>query len=320
MKTKTLAPLFLLLLSCVPITRYEEAESAAEVEAEGRRRAAQELETVRQRVAELEAALQAQTAELEARQRSLDEQQLATSISDKQRQENASMVEQLRTELSRTGDHLRTYSEEKARLERELESAQRVGEDAGVAPDAVEPPLPAATGAAPPAPAAALEPPQPVASSSGAAPAATAAQRPQPSFDVGALARGVSAALAAVGLDQKVKVTTGAEAVELQIAEGALFEEDSAALRPTMAALFATAARLSSLDASLSGNLREVDHDARLAPALGDERRAQLAAILKQHGLDARVRLEPLDEPVSGAPRAYVLALRSSGRPANDGG
>jgi hypothetical protein len=116
-----------------------------------------------------------------------------------------------------------------------------------------------------------------------------------------------------------VKVSTKRDAVELTIAENTLFEDDSAALRPSLRALFATAARLSSADPSLSGSLREADHDARLSPALGDERRAQLAATLKQHGLDARVRLEPLDEPVSGAPRAYVLALRSSGPPPKNG-
>jgi hypothetical protein len=138
--------------------------------------------------------------------------------------------------------------------------------------------------------------------------------------DLGALARGVSAALAAVGLDQKVKVTTRPDGVELAIAEASLFEDDSAALRPSMAALFAAAARLSGADPSLSGSLREADHDARLSPALGEERRAQLAATLKQHGLDARIRLESLEEPVSGAPRAYVLTLRSSGPSPKNGG
>jgi flagellar motor protein MotB len=314
-ENKIIAPLLWLVVGCVPITRYEEAESAAAVEAEARRRAALELESTRQRLSELEATLQARDAELEARQRTLDEQQLASSISDKQRQENASLVEQLRGELSRTGDHLKSYSEEKARLERELSAAQQA-----------VPPLDPASGPAPEA-VPATGPAQVAAGSSGPVPAAGAEPAPpapseprQPAADFGALARGVSAALAAVGLDQKVKVTTRSDGVELKIAEASLFEEDSAALRPSMAALFTAAARLSGADPSLSGSLREADHDARLSPALGEERRAQLAASLKQNGLDARIRLESLDEPVSGAPRAYVLALRSSGPPQKTGG
>jgi flagellar motor protein MotB len=313
-ENKIIAPLIWLLVGCVPITRFEEAESAAAVEAEARRRAALELENTRQRLSELEATLQARDAELEARQRTLDEQQLASSISDKQRQENASLVEQLRGELSRTGEHLKSYSEEKARLERELSAAQQA-----------VPPDPAAGPAADPAPATGSEqvaatPPAP-ASAPGDGPAPAAPSEPRDSAaDFGALARGVSAALAAVGLDQKVKVTIRPDGVELQIAEASLFEEDSAALRPSMAALFAAAARLSGADPSLSGSLREADHDARLSPALGEERRAQLAASLKQNGLDARIRLESLEEPVSGAPRAYLLTLRSSGRPSKTGG
>jgi flagellar motor protein MotB len=314
-ENKIIAPLIWLLVGCVPITRFEEAESAAAVEAEARRRAALELENTRQRLSELEATLQARDAELEARQRTLDEQQLASSISDKQRQENASLVEQLRGELSRTGEHLKSYSDEKARLERELSAAQQT----------VPPPDPAAGPATEAAPATGSEqvaatPPGP-ASAPGAGPAPTAPSEPRDSAaDFGALARGVSAALAAVGLDQKVKVTIRPDGVELQIAEASLFEEDSAALRPSMAALFAAAARLSGADPSLSGSLREADHDARLSPALGEERRAQLAASLKQNGLDARIRLESLEEPVSGAPRAYLLTLRSSGRPSKTGG
>src|SRR5687768_5049900 len=219
-ENKLLAPLIWLLVGCVPITRFEEAESAAAVEAEARRRAALELESTRQRLSELEATLQARDAELEARQRTLDEQQLASSISDKQGQENASLVEQLRGELSRTGEHLKSYSEEKARLERELLAAQQA-----VPPDPAAGPAPeaapragseqvAATPSAP-VPAPAAEP----------APAAPPEPRESP-VDLGALARGVSAALAAVGLDQKVKVKTRSDGVELTIAEASLFEDD----------------------------------------------------------------------------------------------
>lgn len=306
---KRLVPVFALLAACVPVTRYEEAESAAQVEAEGRRRAALELEESRRRVMELEASLQARKAELDAKQRAVDEQQLASSISEKERDENASLVEQLRGELSRTGEHLRAFSDEKTRLERELEAAQQA--QASAAP-------PADPGAPAEAPPGAVEMLPPPAGEPAPAPSEPPEQR-EPPMDLGALARNVQMALSAVGLDKKVKLTTRPDALELEVAEKTLFEDDSAALRANMAALFAAAARLSSMDPSLSGSIREANHDAKLSPALGDERRAQLAATLKQHGLDARIRLEPLDEPVSGAPRAYVLSLRSSARAKSPG-
>jgi len=296
---KAYAPLVFALTACVPVTRFEEAESAAEVEAEGRRRAALELEASQKRISELEASLQAQRAEIDSRQNALDEQQLASSIAEKERDENASLVEQLRGELSRTGEHLRAYSEEKARLERELSSAQEAQQAAPSGRPEVDPP-----GTELPAP--------PAAPAETTAPDGPPAPPPNATADLGALARAVSTALAAVGLDQKVKVATRPDAVELTIAESVLFEDDSAALRPGLVPLFVAAARLASSDPSLSGSLREANHDSKTSPTLGDERRAQLAATLKQHGLDGRIRLEPLEEPVSGAPKAYVLALRST--------
>jgi hypothetical protein len=297
-ETKTYLSLVLLLASCVPVTRFEEAESAAQVEAEGRRRAALELEASRQRVAELEAAVRARESELDARGRALDEQQLASNLSAKEREQSASLVDQLRGELARSSEHLKAYSNEKLRLERELEAAQRA-EQTPAAP-------PAGTEAPPPA-----EPPEQV-----APPASPPESAPAPprvaALDLGELAKTVSMALAAVGLDRQVKVSTKPDAVELEIGEKNLFEPDSAALRGSMLALFAAASRLSSADPGLSGSIREANHDARLPSALGEERRAELAAKLKQHGLDGRIRLEPLDEPVSGSPKSYVLALRTS--------
>jgi hypothetical protein len=283
------------------VTRYEEAESAAQVEAEARRRAALELEASRQRVAELEATVRARESELDARGRALDEQQLASNLSAKEREESASLVDQLRGELARSSEHLKAYSDEKLRLERELEAAQR-------AEQAHPSPVPG-TGAptpAEPAEQTAPVPPTPAESAPAPAPPQRAA------LDLGELAKTVSMALAAVGLDRQVKVATKPDAVELEIGERSLFEPDSAALRGSMLALFAAASRLSSADPGLSGSIREANHDARLPSALGEERRAELAAKLKQHGLDGRIRLEPLDEPVSGSPKSYVLSLRTS--------
>src|SRR5690606_37145082 len=83
---------------CVPVTRLEEAQSVAEVEAEQRRRAAIALAAERERVAKLEASLAEREAALQEQQRLLDEQRLATSITEKERDESAILVDQLRNE------------------------------------------------------------------------------------------------------------------------------------------------------------------------------------------------------------------------------
>jgi hypothetical protein len=232
----------LLLASCVPVTRFEEAESAAQVEAEARRRAAHELEASRKRVAELEASLKARESELESRKQALDEQQLATNLSAKDGEEKASLVEQLRGELARSGEHIRAYSDEKSRLEQELQAAQRAEQAQKVDQANGDPSAPAPTAQAPAA-----------RSNEVSLPPAGPPDQPDqraPAPDLGALARLVSTALSAVGLDGQVKVSTNPDAVELEIAEKSLFEPDSAALRQNMLALFAAAARLSSYDPS----------------------------------------------------------------------
>ncbi|HLV68790.1 MAG TPA: hypothetical protein VKY73_23400 [Polyangiaceae bacterium] len=295
------------LAGCVPVTRLEEAQSVAEVEAESRRRAAIALAAERERAAKLEASLAEREAALQEQQRLLDEQRLATSITEKERDESAVLVEQLRGELSRAGDHLRAYSEQKAELERELADTEPPADgDAASMPDATPPPAgygaPDAKGAEIDAamgiPAAPLTPP------------ATDPTPPSNAADLGAVARQIRQALAAGGLEKKISVKARQGALLLMVPTETLFEEDSAELRPALSVVLKAIASLAETDPRLAASLREARHDRELSPTLAEERWGRLARALQQHGLDGRVVLEPLPEPVEGAPTAYEIAIR----------
>lgn len=116
---------------CVPATKYEQASSAAEVEREGHRRAvarlnAQEEELMR---------VKADNAELANRKAALEDQlkkeesELAKTSLDmegveKERQQQAELVTQLRGELARVGDHLKAFESDKEGLKGKLEAAE----------------------------------------------------------------------------------------------------------------------------------------------------------------------------------------------------
>lgn len=125
-----LNPLALALVSCgvfagcVPVTRFEETQSAAQVEMEGRRRAEHALSRLEAENAELRARAARQGEAIEQREQALAQAELDGSTLGKQRQEAEGMVEQLRGELARVGGHLQVYHDDKRQLEtsRELEA------------------------------------------------------------------------------------------------------------------------------------------------------------------------------------------------------
>lgn len=109
---------------CVTKTRYEEAKSGAQVEREGRRRSQEEVVALTERVNAL-------SIELEQREQRLDEYgdriaeaDLARDIALGERQSASELVEQLRMDLERTGNHLRTFADEKNRLGTALDAAE----------------------------------------------------------------------------------------------------------------------------------------------------------------------------------------------------
>lgn len=107
----------LLLLSvftgCVPVTRFEETQSAAQVEMDGRRRSEHQVAQLQTENAELRSRLQQQSETLDDRDQALSQAQLDSSTMGKQREDAAGMVEQLRGDLARVGGHLQTFHAEK---------------------------------------------------------------------------------------------------------------------------------------------------------------------------------------------------------------
>lgn len=99
--------------SCVTKTRYEEARSAAVVEREGRRRNQEELVALQQKFQVLQSTLKEREQRLEDSGERVAEADLARDVALGERQSAVELVEQLRMDLERTGNHLRTFAEAK---------------------------------------------------------------------------------------------------------------------------------------------------------------------------------------------------------------
>ncbi len=111
--------------ACVPATRYEEAKSASEVELSGRQRAEAELRTTRSKLDQVTAELNQRDQKLSETEQSVSETKFENSVAVKERDEATGMVDQLRGELARVGDNLRSYAKQKADLEKSLDAAQQ---------------------------------------------------------------------------------------------------------------------------------------------------------------------------------------------------
>jgi hypothetical protein len=105
---------------CVPAKSYDEARTAAEGEfsAHGRTRA--RLEAAHERIRALEQSLAERERALETGASSMAEAKLETVVASKDKEAAMELVEQLRSELARTGNHLVAYSDEKKDLARAL--------------------------------------------------------------------------------------------------------------------------------------------------------------------------------------------------------
>lgn len=109
---------------CVSQSTYEEAQSAADVEREAHRRAQTRLQELEQELASLRADLERRESALAEQERRLAEADLNLKLAHRERDESGILVDQLRGELARVGDHLRVFSEEKQRLAEELRAAE----------------------------------------------------------------------------------------------------------------------------------------------------------------------------------------------------
>ncbi len=120
----TLLPAFVLSGCVVPQARYEEAQSSLLVEQTAHRQTAQRLQQAEEQIRAAEQEIRAREQKLEAHQQLLAQSQLDMSNVSKEHQDAVLLVEQLRGELARVGDHLRSFSDQKSELARELTEAE----------------------------------------------------------------------------------------------------------------------------------------------------------------------------------------------------
>ena len=120
----TVAAALGLFSACVPATQYEEAKSASEVELAARQRAEVELSATLSKLDAAMAELSQREQKLAETEQSVSESKLESSVVAKERDEATGLVDQLRGELARVGDNLRSYAEQKADLEKSLQAAQ----------------------------------------------------------------------------------------------------------------------------------------------------------------------------------------------------
>ena len=122
------APLILAALllgsGCVSQSAFEEAQSAAQVEREAHLRAEARMVEAERALAALQGDLTRREAALTEQERRLAEADLNLKLAHQERDQSGQLVDQLRGELARVGDHLRVYSEQKDRLTEELRAAE----------------------------------------------------------------------------------------------------------------------------------------------------------------------------------------------------
>jgi hypothetical protein len=122
-----LALLLGVVSGCVPVTRFEEAQSAAQVEMAGRHRAEYRAEQLAAENAQLRAGERQKAAALDEQNDALAQAELDKTTQGKERADAQGMVEQLRGELARVGGHLQSYHAEKQKLEASLEAESARG-------------------------------------------------------------------------------------------------------------------------------------------------------------------------------------------------
>jgi flagellar motor protein MotB len=112
------------MTKCVPAKSYDEARTAAESEFTAHGRTRQRLEAAHERIRSLEQSLVERERALETGESSVAAAKLETIVASKDKEAAMDLVEQLRSELARTGNHLVAFSDEKRDLARAVMLAE----------------------------------------------------------------------------------------------------------------------------------------------------------------------------------------------------
>lgn len=108
----------------VPAARYEEARSTILVEQDAHRRTQDRLGEISRELDRLHASLALREQRISGLETELSEAKLNADVAGTERRFATEIVEQLRGELARTGDHLRDVSGEKSKLAQALDAAE----------------------------------------------------------------------------------------------------------------------------------------------------------------------------------------------------
>ncbi|HVJ19558.1 MAG TPA: hypothetical protein VM686_29260 [Polyangiaceae bacterium] len=114
---------------CVSAKRYEDAESAARFQAEGRQAEYDRRVAAEERVRELSARLAQQEQAMAQSQSNLASSKFETTAALKERESASLLIEQLQSDLARAGDHLAWFSKEKRDLGKALLLAEQRMDD-----------------------------------------------------------------------------------------------------------------------------------------------------------------------------------------------
>jgi hypothetical protein len=104
--------------------RYDELDTAFRMESEAHRQTSARLYEIEQKLANLWAVLADREQRLAQYENQLAERELDANRAEQERQSTDGVVEQLRNDLARVGDHLRIFGEQKASLEESLAAAE----------------------------------------------------------------------------------------------------------------------------------------------------------------------------------------------------
>ena len=108
----------------VPAAKYEDAQANYRIEQTAHRQTTRELAQARQQLQRAQTAIQEHEKQLAETEQRLAQAQLEVGVVAQARHQGAQLVDQLRAELARVGEHLRSFSEENQELGQALASTQ----------------------------------------------------------------------------------------------------------------------------------------------------------------------------------------------------